>query len=88
MQEVQDYQNHCTTFWRHFKSGFTVPLKRVLVVNEDDENPVLVSYEKIFEVCFYCGRRRGGNHSCSDEEVDDGCFMIERVFDDEPKIFP
>lgn len=25
---------------------------------------------------------------CPKEEVDDGCFMIEKVFDDERRIFP
>ncbi|KAM1165472.1 hypothetical protein ACFX2I_024771 [Malus domestica] len=62
-------------------------LKSDLVVNGDDKNPILVSYEKIFEVCFYYGSWRNGNHYCPEEEVDDGCFMIDRVFYDEPKIF-
>lgn len=33
------------------------PLKRVLVI-KDDGNPTLLSCEKLFEVCFYCGRIR------------------------------
>lgn len=33
------------------------PLKRVLVI-KDDDNPMLLSCEKLFEVCFYCGRIR------------------------------
>lgn len=58
------------------------------MINKDDDNLILVSYKKIFELCFYCGRMRLGNHLCPEEEVEDGCFMIDRVFDDEPPIFP
>lgn len=63
-------------------------LKRLLVINKDDDNLILVSYEKIFEVFFYCGHMRLGSHLCPEEKVEDGCFMIEIVFDDEPPIFP
>lgn len=33
-------------------------LKHVLIVNQDEDCPILLSYEKHFEVCFYCGRMR------------------------------
>lgn len=64
------------------------PLKRVLIVNHDNDFPVLVSYEMLFEVCFYCGKRRFEGHVCPKGEADDGCFMIDKVYEDEPFIFP
>lgn len=53
-----------------------LPLKRVMVmvIDEEDENPILLSYEKLFEVCFYCGRRRSDGHSCPAIEDRDDCF--------------
>lgn len=64
------------------------PLKRALIVNDDDDHPMLGSYNKLFEVCFYCGKRRLDGHTCMENDVEDGCFLIERAFDDEPLIFP
>ncbi|KAB2608378.1 S2-RNase [Pyrus ussuriensis x Pyrus communis] len=65
-----------------------VHLKRVLIINDDDDDcPFLVSYEKLFEVCFYCEHRRPDGHICLEYEVDDRCFLIERMFEEEPAIF-
>ncbi|RXI03118.1 hypothetical protein DVH24_003770 [Malus domestica] len=36
-----------------------LPLKRVLVVNGENGNPILISYKKLFEVYFYYGRSVG-----------------------------
>lgn len=65
-----------------------VPLKRVLIINDDDNRPILVSYEKLFEICFNWGRMRSDGHVCSEYEVDDGCFLIKRFFEDKLVIFP
>lgn len=40
------------------------PLKRVLIVSKDDDKLILISYEKLFEVCFYYGRRMIEADSC------------------------
>lgn len=32
-----------------------LPLKRVMVINDEEDNSVLLSYEKLFKVCFYSG---------------------------------
>lgn len=64
------------------------PLKRVLIVNQDNDYPILISYEKIFEVCFYYGRIKVERHVCPEIKPDDGCFMIDKVFDDEPLVYP
>lgn len=64
------------------------PLKRVIFINKDDDYPILVGYEKLFEVCFYYGRRMFDGYECPKNEVDDDCFLIKRVFKDEPLIYP
>lgn len=61
-------------------------LKRTMVVNDDDDYPVLLSYKKLFEVCFYCERRRVDGHSCPAEEDNNGCLLVDRIFADEPHV--
>lgn len=63
------------------------PLKRVPILNHEDDYPIFISYEKIFEVCFYCRMRLEG-HVCPEIEADDGYFMIDKVCDDEPYVYP
>ncbi|TQE12203.1 hypothetical protein C1H46_002128 [Malus baccata] len=63
------------------------PLKRVLIVDHDEDNHILFSYKKLFKVFFYYGRRRLNGHVCPNEEVDNGCFMIDTVSGDECLIF-
>lgn len=46
------------------KVDLRFPLKHVLIVNQDEECPILVSYEKLFEVCFYCERIRYDGYVC------------------------
>lgn len=53
------------------------PLKRILIISRHEDNPILISYETLFEICFYL---------C--QKVEDRCFMIDRVFYDEPLIYP
>lgn len=49
----------------------------LIVCKDDDDKLILISYEKLFEVRFYCGRTRIEADSCPEEEVNDGCFMIK-----------
>ncbi|KAM1636555.1 hypothetical protein ACFX13_014751 [Malus domestica] len=65
-----------------------VHLKRVLIINDDDDCPILVSYEKLFEACFYYDHMRPDGHIFLEYEMDDRCFLIERMFEDEPAISP
>lgn len=57
-----------------------LPLKRLLIVNDDEECLLLLSYEKLFEVCFYCGRKRTERHSCPTNFDNDGCLLVDRIF--------
>lgn len=61
--------------------GLHFPLKKVFIIHNNDDHPILVSYKKLFEVCFYCGRRRFDGHECAESEVDNNCFLIEMVFE-------
>lgn len=61
------------------------PLKRVLIISRHEDNPILISYETLFEICFYCGKRRIKGHLC--QKVEDRCFMIDRIFYDELLIY-
>ncbi|KAB2631053.1 hypothetical protein D8674_008572 [Pyrus ussuriensis x Pyrus communis] len=70
------------------KVDLRFPLKRVLIINHNDDSPILISYEKLFEVCCYCGRMCLEGHSCAEFETDDGCFMIDKAFEDEPTVYP
>ncbi|KAB2603380.1 hypothetical protein D8674_004385 [Pyrus ussuriensis x Pyrus communis] len=63
------------------------PLKRMLIVNHEDDYLILISYEKNFEVCFYCRRMRLKGHVCTEIEADDECFMVDKVFEDEPSVY-
>lgn len=35
-----------------YEVDLRLPLKRILVVNDDEECPLFLSYEKLFKVCF------------------------------------
>lgn len=61
-------------------------MKMVLVVDGDDEAPTFVSYEKLFKVCIYCKRHTVDAYGCDEEDDDVSWFMINRLFDDEPKV--
>ncbi|TQD96361.1 hypothetical protein C1H46_017995 [Malus baccata] len=65
-----------------------LPLKPVLVVNRDEELPTFISYENLFEVCFYCGRRKVENCGCDEEDKDVSWFMVNKVFGDDPNVLP
>ncbi|KAM1724365.1 hypothetical protein ACFX13_022862 [Malus domestica] len=65
-----------------------LPLKRVMIINDQEDYPVLLSYEKLFEVCFYYGRRRVEGHKCQALEDKDGWLLVDRVFEDEPLVMP
>lgn len=65
-----------------------LPLKRILMVNDDEECPLLLSYNKLFEVCFYCGRKKTDKHSCPVDFDNDGCLLVDRIFKDEPLVCP
>ncbi|KAB2602742.1 hypothetical protein D8674_003747 [Pyrus ussuriensis x Pyrus communis] len=60
----------------------------VLVLMEDN-GPIYVSYEKLFEVCFYCGGIRLDGHRCPiGLKNSRPLFLIEMMFKKEPKVFP
>ncbi|KAM0982019.1 hypothetical protein ACFX2A_015294 [Malus domestica] len=63
-------------------------LKRVMVINDHDKKPVLLSYEKLFEVCFYCGRMRSERHTCPVIDDKDEWHMVDKLFDDESLVYP
>lgn len=66
----------------------SLPLKRVMVINDQEDCPVLLSYKKLFEVCFYYGRRKVEGHKCLALEDKDGWLLVDRVFEDEPLVMP
>ncbi|KAM1056604.1 hypothetical protein ACFX13_030744 [Malus domestica] len=65
-----------------------LPFKRVLVVNNDEDSHVLLSYEKLFELYFYYGIRWVEGHPCPADEDNDGYFLEDRSFEDEPLVCP
>lgn len=58
-------------------------LKRILVLNDDEECPLLLSYEKLFEVCFYYGKKCSERHSCPADYDSDDCLLVDKIFKDE-----
>lgn len=58
------------------------------MVNDDEECPFLLSYEKFFEICFYCGLMCSEKHSCPTDFDNDGCLLMDRIFEDESVICP
>ncbi|KAM1794257.1 hypothetical protein ACFX11_034752 [Malus domestica] len=60
-----------------------LPLKRILVVNDDEECPLLLSYKKLFEICFYCGSKMSDKHLCPADFDNDGCLLMDRIVKDE-----
>ncbi|KAB2635652.1 hypothetical protein D8674_026186 [Pyrus ussuriensis x Pyrus communis] len=65
-----------------------LPLKRILVVNDDEECPLLLSYEKLFEICFYYRRKMSNKHSCPANFDSDGCLLVDKIYEDEPLGYP
>ncbi|KAM1149794.1 hypothetical protein ACFX15_029470 [Malus domestica] len=65
-----------------------LPFKRVLVVNNDEDSHALLSYEKLFELYFYYGIRWVEGHPCPADEDNDGYFLEDRIFEDEPLVCP
>ncbi|KAM1316013.1 hypothetical protein ACFX10_019530 [Malus domestica] len=64
-----------------------LPLKRVMIINDEDEKPVLLSFEKLFEVCFYGGQMRSEGHICLAIEDKDGWLLVDKLFDDELMVY-
>lgn len=64
------------------------PLKRILVVNDDEECPLLLSHEKLFEVCFYYRMRRSDKYACHVDYDNDGCLLVDRLLKDEMLVCP
>ncbi|KAB2631867.1 hypothetical protein D8674_038656 [Pyrus ussuriensis x Pyrus communis] len=65
-----------------------LPLKRLIVVNDDKDCLFLLSYEKLFQIYFYCGQMHSERHSCPVDFDNDVCLLVDRIFEDEPVIFP
>lgn len=63
-----------------------LPLKRLLILNDDEECPLLLSYENLFEVCFYCGRKCTKRHICLIDFDNDGYLLVDRILEDEPLV--
>lgn len=61
-------------------------LQRILMVNDNDDNPILLSYEKMFEMCCYYERMRVEERSCHVVEHNDGCFLLNKIFKEEPLV--
>ncbi|KAM2999012.1 hypothetical protein FF2_040599 [Malus domestica] len=64
-----------------------LPLKRVMVIIDEEDISVLLSYEKLSKVCFYCGRRRSEGHKCSVIKDRDGWLLVDRLFEDELLVY-
>ncbi|KAM1764380.1 hypothetical protein ACFX11_003636 [Malus domestica] len=59
------------------------------VEGQRNNNPIYVSYEKLFEVCFYCGRiRLDGHRYPIGLKNSRPSFLIDRIFKEEPRVFP
>lgn len=56
-----------------------LPFKVILVVNDNEECPLLLSYEMLFEMCFYCGRKCSERHSCTADYDNDGCLLMDKI---------
>lgn len=56
------------------------------MVNGDDDLPTFLSYEKLFEVCFYYWRQTIEGIGCDEADDDVSWFMINRLFKDMPKV--
>ncbi|KAM1242776.1 hypothetical protein ACFX2G_035093 [Malus domestica] len=65
-----------------------LPLKRILVVNDDEECHLLLSYKKLFEICFYCVRKMSDKHLFPADFDNDGCLLMDRIVKDEPLVCP
>ncbi|KAB2629528.1 hypothetical protein D8674_034323 [Pyrus ussuriensis x Pyrus communis] len=57
-------------------------LKWVLMVNGNKELPTFLSYESLFEVFSYCGRRTVLKYDCDVNVLDANWFMVNKVFID------
>lgn len=65
-----------------------LPLKRILVVNDDEECHLPLSYEQLFEVCFYYGMKRSERYSSPADFDNDDCLLVDRIFKHEILIYP
>ncbi|KAB2617222.1 hypothetical protein D8674_013091 [Pyrus ussuriensis x Pyrus communis] len=70
------------------KMDLRLPLKKVMVINDEDGTPVLLSYEKLFKVYFYGGQMRSEDHTCLAVEDKDGWLLVDKFFDDESLVYP
>lgn len=68
------------------KVDLRLHLKRVMVINDQEDCPMLLSYEKLFEMCLYYGQRRVEGHKFPALEDKDGWLLVDRVFEDEPLV--
>ncbi|KAB2623744.1 hypothetical protein D8674_037605 [Pyrus ussuriensis x Pyrus communis] len=53
-----------------------LPLKRVFIVNGDKELPTFLSYDGLFKVCSYCGRRTVMRMQCQ-------CVKCQLIYDEQ-----
>ncbi|KAB2625369.1 hypothetical protein D8674_017029 [Pyrus ussuriensis x Pyrus communis] len=62
--------------------------QRIVMVNDDEDCLLLLSYEKLFEICFYCGRKMSDKHSCPTDFDNNECLLVDRIFEDKPLVCP
>ncbi|KAB2610951.1 hypothetical protein D8674_018983 [Pyrus ussuriensis x Pyrus communis] len=62
------------------------PLKRALVVNRDKELPTFHTYEDLFKLSSYCGRRMLLKCDCDVKTLDASWFMVNKVSADKPNM--
>ncbi|KAB2632190.1 hypothetical protein D8674_028437 [Pyrus ussuriensis x Pyrus communis] len=71
---MQNFLSGLNGLFVRLEVDLRLPLKRVMVINDEKDNPVLLSYEKLFKVCFYLPTI----------EDRDGWLLMDRLFEDEP----
>lgn len=66
----------------------TKPLKRCLVLGYAGQKiKCFISYEALWEICFYCGQKREEVHDCPLKISNRNFIQVERL-ENEPAVFP
>lgn len=66
----------------------TKPLKRCLVLGEEGkEIKCFISYEALWEICFYCGQKKEDTHDCPLKVPNRNFIQVER-WENEPAVYP
>ncbi|CAL9004530.1 unnamed protein product [Prunus brigantina] len=66
----------------------TKPLKRCLVLGDvGKEIKCFISYEALWEICFYCGQKKAEMHNCLLKITNRNFIQVERL-ENEPAVSP